>query len=309
MSWTRVPTSSHALRQIFVSRSMRHTSATIESMESTDVASKQNTDKRNKVSIFLIIFVVVALLISNSWFIFQNTQLNTQLTTTSAYPERVGEADAEISEEEMVQQKQMSYFVDDILPQYNNLLNIPTDSISYVKAYPLKGLENQSTGWIVETTDNNRQSYYLVSELLQTKLDAVMVPYAGQVAPCTLSKVITTGNEPGLGRQLIHESGYIVIAGENCLGYGGGNSIAVYTLDTGEKINLTGDFTVAGTTWKGTTSSGTATGKLIGVYGINSPQLVVSYGDDSWDGTVEEVRQIAFFDLQTGKLTGVQNFK
>ena len=135
-----------------------------------------------------------------------------------------------------------------------------------------------------------------------------MVPYGGYKATCTISEVITAGNERSLQRDLLDTNGYIVIAGENCRSYEGGNSVSIYSLTTGEKVKMLGNFTVAGTTWKGTTGSGTATGKVIGIYGVNNPQLVVSYGDNSWRGTVEEVRHIAFFDLQTGKLIKVEDF-
>ncbi len=233
---------------------------------------------------------------------FQSSQLQTKVPNMK-------EENSRSTEEDFIKEKETNYFVENILPQYPQLENISTNSILNIYTFGLKGLEGQSSGWLIETDHNNDRSYYLVSSLVQKKLTDVMVPYSGENSVCTITQVVTTGNESGLVRALLDKNGYIVISGENCKTYGGGNSISTYSLSTGEKIKITGNFNVTGTTWNGTTSSGTATGKLIGIYGINNPQLVVSYGDDSWKGTVEEVRQIAFFDLQTGKLIRVENFK
>ncbi len=257
------------------------------------------------ISLLVSVILIIVLSIQNrnlkEKLALQDVQLQTQSLNKK-------EESIKFTEKDLIREKEINYFVENILPQYPQLENISTNSIINIYTFGLKGLENQSSGWLIET-DNNNLSYYLISNLVQKKLMDVMVPYVGENAVCTITQVITAGNERNLSRDLLDKDGYIIIAGEDCETYGGGNSVSVYSLSTGEKIKITGNFNVAGTTWNGTTSSGTATGKLIGVYGVNNPQIVVSYGDDSWKGTVEEVRQIAFFDLQTGKLIRVENFK
>lgn len=258
------------------------------------------------ISLMVSVVVIIVLYIQNKdlkeQLTLQNSQLKMQLQNNQ-------EEAVEPIEENLIKEREINYFVENILPQYPHLKSVSTDLILNIYTYTLKGLEDQSSGWLVETADNGSRSYYLVSSLVQKKLEDVMVPYVGESAVCTLTQVVTTGNEKRLNRNLSDKNGYIVIAGENCETYGGGNSVSIFSLSTGEKIKLTGNFNVRGTTWKGTTFSGTATGKLIGIFGVNNPQIVVSYGDDSWEGSVEEVRQIAFFDLQTGKLIRVQNFE
>lgn len=257
-------------------------------------------------ALFLSLCLVVILMVVNNnlriAIIQQATQAEVQVTDTQ-------KGTPELSNADFIKAKEISYVTEHVLPLYPQLAEITDSSIVNVHAYSLHNVENESAGWLIETNGNDGNSYYLVSSVVQKELEDVMVPYAGENAPCTLTKVITTGNERGLGRRLLDKYGYIVIAGENCETYAGGSSVSVYSLSTGEKIKLTGDFDVAGTTWKGTTARGTATGNLVGVYGVTNPVIVVSYGDRSWKDTVEEVRQMAFFNLQTGKLIRVETFK
>lgn len=281
-------------------------------MESIDYSVEQNSGNDCLFKIIGGIILLISLSLSIVLTV-QNWNLRKKLALQSSQFEKQllsnQKESVELTEKDILKEKEISYFVKDILPQYPQFENISANSILNLRTYHLKGLENQSSGWFIETENNETKSYYLVSNLVQKKLLNVMVPYVGESAQCELTKVVTTGNENELNRDLLDKNGYIVIAGENCEAYGGGNSVSIFSLTTGEKVKLTGNFSVTGTSWKGTTSLGTATGKLIGVYGVNNPQIVVSYGGDSWKGAVEEIRQIALFDLQTGKLIRVENFE
>ncbi len=258
-----------------------------------------------RVSLLISVVLSVVLII---FLLIQNRDLKKQLTLKNS---QIGAQFQQNQEnEELIEKtRQIDYFVQNTLYQYPILQEISTNSIVNIYSFDVKvreELENLSYWRLVETYDNGNQSFYLVSKQIQKKLVDVMVPNDGENSPCTTTKVITTGNEGGLNRELNDKYGYIIIAGEECHTRGGSDSISVYALSTGEKINITGNFNVAGSNI--TTSSGTATGKLMGVYGINNPQIVVSYGVGS-KGTVQEIDHIAFFDLQTGKLIRVQSFK
>ncbi len=281
----------------------------------TTVSKKLNTIDmtHNKISLnpSKTLIITCLLIILFSWSIFiliQNLQLQKQieqqnsLIRTQAHV--IQQKNNQTSPEEVIKQKEINFFVNEVLPNYPNLIDTAKEQILDVFVF---STQNKTSGRLVEAGNPENKSYYLISDQVQTRLRDVMISNLGENTVCSNSKFMTFGNDAGLVRNLKDDNGYIIIAGEHCQTYSGENSIAVYSLSTGNKINLTGRFTVPGTRWSGTTNNGTATGMLVGVYGDFDPILVVSYGSQS--GAMDsDINLLAFFDLQTGKLMSTQKF-
>jgi len=221
------------------------------------------------------------------------------------------------TDENYEQKAERDYFIEEILPKYPSITEVlSVDSIQEIFAFTYKD-ENYSLSWLVETEtykENQPQlEYYLVTPYYQKKLEHPMTNAAGNDAPCTLDSFKTIGNEDSrsLRRDLQDKAGYMVLTGSDCqYSYGGGNFVSVYSLSDGKKIPLQDNSDVGYTQWPRVTKYGNAQGRLMGVYGVLNPQIIVKFGGfDSAATYPEEIYALAFFDLQTGKLLRTTEFK
>ncbi len=209
--------------------------------------------------------------------------------------------------------REIDYFITEVLPTYPVMAEqISNETVTNVFVF---GLDiNELPGRLIETKGQMGNSYYLVSDTVQTKLEGVTIDFEGSVINCTVSQVLTVGNEKTLGRKLADSSGYLIIESEQCDTFGGGESVAVFALSTGQKIRLNGNITfdnIATSPKKqALNSAGLALGKLKGVYGYSNPIVAVGYGSHEGYGALDGVGAgaIAFFDLQTGRRVGLQAF-
>ena len=166
--------------------------------------------------------------------------------------------------------------------------------------------------WLIEVQkDTGIISHYLLTPELEKELVNSMSCVLSQDTnpPIKLDKVQVIGNERGLGRKLLEKSGYIILSGTENECYGGANSgfVSVYNARTGDKIKLQGDYDTGG---RFVSDTGNALGILKGIYGVFNPQIVIEYGNfESAASVVEQVNTVAYFDLQTGKLKQLVNFK
>lgn len=207
--------------------------------------------------------------------------------------------------------RMLNYFLRDNLSEFPKFqAQVSPDRIKRIFPVSLKKVsEKGNQGWLVEVEKEKSRypnSYYLLTPVLEQELKDVMSTVSEDTdATCILDKVQEVGNEGGLGRDLQEKGGYIILSGSKCFGYGAVNFgfVSIYSIATGEKIKIQGDFSVPGTVWKGVSPSGNALGILRGVYGINNPVLIIEYGQfESAVNKVEQVSIVAYFDLQSGKL-------
>jgi hypothetical protein len=202
------------------------------------------------------------------------------------------------------------YFVSDILPLYPQLSDDFTpESILKVKSFYLKGQQQQ--GWILSSESSQGQTeIYLITPGVQKKLDQPMTDWSGNDAVCNLNDIVFVGNESSLSRDLADKFGYGILSGSECEAYGGGQFTSIYALSTGEKVKFSGNIPLTSPNRSGVSSVGNAQGKLQAVYGVNTPTVVVEFG--TFEGAItslETVDKTAFFDLQTGRLKQVVEYK
>lgn len=174
-----------------------------------------------------------------------------------------------------------------------------------------KFTDNEEKGWVVEVEkEPQKLSYYLLTPLIEKELEnpksCTFVPVD---PPIDLERVDTVGNDKHRVTSFLKEpKGYLVLSGRknSCYGGAGTGFISVYNLSTGEKIRLHGNFEGL----VGISETGNALGYLKGIYGLHEPTIVVEYGNfDRAASNVEELTHIAFFDLQTGSLKQLIEFK
>jgi len=209
--------------------------------------------------------------------------------------------------EKEYQKRSIDFFVSDVLPTFPEIHSEITDyKIANLHILTLK---DQDTAWLVEAEYQDQLFLYLLHPGVARQLEHPMSSFSGEDANCEVIKVLTAGNEYGLGRNLKEVDGYLLLSSINCIAYGGGESVSAYSLATGEKIKFTGKNFSVGTHGKGISDSGNALGRLMGVYGYSQPTVVVKYGlSDNTPDDLREVSVIGFFDLQTGKLISTQTF-
>ena len=138
-----------------------------------------------------------------------------------------------------------------------------------------------------------------------------MSDYSGDDSDCELDKVENVGTYVTSEGKLKSED-YIVISSINCASYGGGSSVAIYSLESGDKIKISGsNFKRPGSVnGMGISESGNALGRLRGVYGVKNPTVIIDYGNfESAASNIEKVDMMAFVDLRTGKLKSTEIFK
>jgi len=236
------------------------------------------------------------LLASILFLVMQNQKLTKELSyqlkkneiLDSANKKRLAE-----SPEQIMKKKEISYFLEDVLPGFPSMESIASETITDIFMYTL---DDVSTGWFIETESNDAKKYYLVSNNLQKELGDIWMDEAVISSDCIITNRISRRAK-------------LIIEGANCSGYGIHHSVAVIDSNTGEKIKLTGNFPINYQHGlRGTTTWGTASGNLIGVVGLVNPQIIVSYWGDIQKSYSEGVRSIAYFDLKTGKLIKVDNF-
>ena len=106
------------------------------------------------ISLMVSVVVIIVLYIQNKdlkeQLTLQNSQLKMQLQNNQ-------EEAVEPIEENLIKEREINYFVENILPQYPHLKSVSTDLILNIYTYTLKGLEDQSSGWLVETAGNGTQ--------------------------------------------------------------------------------------------------------------------------------------------------------
>lgn len=199
-----------------------------------------------------------------------------------------------------------TYFMANIYPKYPDLQKqIDVKNIKRIFKFKLGGEIRGDGGFLmeVEKTVNSENSYsfYIVTATVQKELLNPMSAYADPDGIfCSLNKFLTSKDD---------KSGDIILSGR-CGGYGGGMFTSVYKISTGEKVILTGNVDISGTTYKGISSSGNALGKVRGAFGYNNPTLVVEFGpdDESAATNLERLSSIGYFDLQTGNLKHLVRF-
>ncbi len=211
-------------------------------------------------------------------------------------------------------QRSMEYFISDIYPLFPEISSqVSSENITRVVPFTLKNDQlEDSRAWLLEVkAEQGINDYYVLSSLTQTKLDSPATGAGGDIAECSLEDVVFVGNERGLGRKLKETEGYIILGSQHCLTYGSGDSVSVFSINTGKKIPFKGTFKIPNTSnYQGVTALGNAQGRLRGVFGVNNPVVVVEYGNfGSAANSVEELSLVAYFDLQSGALQQVIRFK
>lgn len=213
------------------------------------------------------------------------------------------------AEKDYEKNAEMKYFKEEILPKYSSTdSKFSVDSIKDIFVFTYKD-KNHSTAYLIEIDKQKQLEYYLITNYYQKKLEHPMTSSSGDDAVCNLDSFKTIGNEGNFGRDLLDKAGYIILTGSNCQAYGGGSFVSVYSLSDGKKIPLQGSINISHTIWNGITKHGNAQGRLVGVYGINQPQIIIKFGGFEHTDYLLEVSIFAFFDLQTGKLLRTIEFK
>ena len=211
-----------------------------------------------------------------------------------------------------------SYFLSKIYSKSPNFQTlIQEDAIKRVFQFPIS-LENDKKtmgGYLVEAENNvnthSSFSFYLVTSEVQKELVNPMSSYADKNGiGCFLTDYKIVGNESSLNRSLSDKVGYIILSGK-CETYGGGRFVSIYKLSTGEKIILKGNIDIGGTMYKGMSETGNALGGVRGVFGVNNLTVVIEFGNDDASAatSLERLSSIGFFNIQTGNLLQVVNFK
>jgi hypothetical protein len=247
---------------------------------------------------------------------------NTQSAQTSSFK----------NNNQVIDDKQRTYFVQDILPTHPTM----KDKIhpqNVVGAIPFQIKDKHTLtgqqGWIVETNDANQNfGHFLLTPTLQKEL--IDFPGENGGSLCHADSYRIVGQEPEIDLGLKDPQGYLALSGE-CDGQFVSSFTSLYKISTGEKISLViksepspvpqlpGIDTFASL---GFTDSGVALGKMRGIFGGKNPILVVEYLQNSpSQSTTETVNEIggeqklgelqavAFFDVQTGKLVHLQRLK
>jgi hypothetical protein len=282
-----------------------------------------NLMSRNGFAPIVIIFLIA---LGIGFFVYSNRSKINIIPSQKGLTEESQEPQAPLSPEEYQQKNILESFLDDDPNWANNNIGHYPDFKNKVqkdqirKAYNIKLRSNLNpeldenfsgigSGWVIEIEkEENLFTYYLLTKNLQQELTNVMSGNADDKGTyCKVEKIQQVGNEASLGRILTDKNGYLVLTG-GCLGYGGGNFVSIFKITTGEKIAMKGNFTQKGSNYEGVSPSGSALGKLRGVYGINNPTIIVEYGYSAVD-PIEEVNQLAFFDLQTGQLNQLIKFQ
>jgi hypothetical protein len=236
--------------------------------------------------IFSLLVICLVLILGSSHLYIANKKLSKDIKNYQSNESQQTNDDTEY----LTQDDFTEYFVSNILsryPKFNQEITHTqiTKTISFL-------LKDKTSAWIVEVkNDENKLSHYLFSDTVQKKLANSMVSQSGETGTCELSDILSIGS-------------YLVLPSTNCIAYGSGNTIAVYSLDTGDQIKLTGqNFTKSGTTWGALSDKGNTFGDLIGIYGLTQPKLMVKYGNQDTPAVI-----FAYFDLKTGKLFKKETF-
>jgi len=211
-----------------------------------------------------------------------------------------------------------SYFLSKIYTKFPNFqAQMPESTIKRVFQFPISlEIDKKAMGgYLVEAENNvNTQSsfsFHLITSDVQKELVNPMSSYADKNGiGCFLTDYKIVGNESGLNRSLSDKVGYIVLSGK-CETYGGGRFVSIYKLSTGEKILLQGNINIGGTMYEGISETGNALGGVRGVFGVNNPTVVIEFGNDDASAatSLERLSSIGFFDIQTGNLIQVANFR
>ncbi len=223
--------------------------------------------------------------------------------------------ETEESRKKNIEQDKIDYFLSAQLSYYPQFQNqVKPETIKRVFFLPFEKNDEDKTeksAWLVEVEKEPKiTSHYLLTPLIEKELVDSMSCVSQEENPLIeieLEKVQTVGN----GRTLQEKNGYVILSGRKNNCYGGATSgfVSVYSLGTGEKIKLQGDFMV-GNYWKGVSKVGNALGILKGIYGFNQPTIVIEYGSFEFAGDkLGEVDIVAYFDLQTGNLKQLIRFE
>lgn len=246
-----------------------------------------------------------------------NKNLTDQIFELRGYQNALPTIKSAPSKLDLRSNESLTYFLEKIyskFPIFQSL--VAKENIKRVFQFPLS-LENDKNalgGYLVEVQEKNNPqnhtSFYLVTEQIQKELIDPMSSYAdANGIGCALIDYQIIGNEK-LGRKLLDKNGYLILSGK-CETYGGGRFISVYRISNAEKIMLRGNIEIGGTMYKGMSETGNALGGVRGIYGVNNPTLVIEFGNDDASAAtpLERLSSIGFFDLQTGKLNYIENFK
>lgn len=199
-----------------------------------------------------------------------------------------------------------TYFMTNIYPKYPDLQKqIATNNIKRIFKFKLTDEIRGDGGFLMEVEktvkSDKSYSFYIVTAKVQKELINPMSGYADPNGVfCSLNNFLTSKDD---------KSGDLILSGR-CGGYGGGMFTSIYKISNGEKVSLTGNVDISGTTYKGMSPTGNALGKVRGAFGYNNPTLVVEFGpdDESAATNLERLSSIGFFDLQTGNLKQLVKF-
>lgn len=210
-----------------------------------------------------------------------------------------------------------SHFLSKIYPKFSDFqIQVSKDAIKRAFQFPipLRNDKKAMGGYLVEVEKNIATHggflFYLVTSEVQKELVNPMSSNADTSGPgCFLTSYKIVKNESGLDEGLMDKVGYIILSGK-CETYGGGRFISIYRLSTGEKITLKGNINIGGTVNKGISGTGNALGEMRGIIGNNNPTLVIEFGNGEGEPrSLGRSSSIGFFDIKTGNLTQIANYK
>lgn len=204
------------------------------------------------------------------------------------------------------EQRLIEYFTSSVLPDHQQVASQISES-AIIKVEPISVLDT-TQGWVVVTRSQKKNDVYLLLGDVQKKLESPMTSNNGYEVTCDLTQIELVGNTQY--EKLADSHGYLVLSGRDCQDYGGGSFTSVYRLSDGSKVVLAGNVSLSNPRINGVSPAGNAQGRLVGVYGHSEPTVVVEFGLlENASEAAEEVSKMAFFDLQTGQLKQIIEFR
>lgn len=196
-----------------------------------------------------------------------------------------------------MEDREKNYFREEIFPKYPNLTS-EIDPTKIMRVYPiaLKYISDGGTGYVVQVdNDVNSYSFYLITPLVQKKLEHPMTGYHGEDARCTVLQVLPVERAEYLARPpYAKNTSYFLISGNQCNTYGGGEFTSMYELKTGEKIKFSRPPIASKLYVPEVNDVGNINGTLDGVYG-NPMTIAVQTHYNGYDIS------FLFFDFLTGR--------